>query len=77
MPNGRYFDRQDSLKWPLYEVPPVRVIYRGFVDETRDLPAPDELFDQVDLGIFAGQAVPPDADLLIPSRYEIATEEYR
>lgn len=70
MPNGRYFDRQDSLKWPLYEIPPIRVIYRGFVDEHKDVTAPEELFSQVDLGIFADQAIPPEADILIPSRYD-------
>lgn len=74
MPNGRYFDRSDSLKFPLYEIPPVRVIYRGFVDEVTDHPQLDELWSRVDAGIFAGQMVRPDPLLEIPSRYEIQME---
>jgi len=71
MPNGRYFDRSDSLKFPLYPVPPVRVIYRDFVDEVRDRPAPDELFNRVDVGIYSDQMVEPEKEPVIPSRYEI------
>jgi hypothetical protein len=71
MPNGRYFDRMDSLKFPLYEIPPVKVIYRGFVDEMSDVTAPDELWDRVDLGVFADQAIVPEPLQKIPSRYEI------
>lgn len=70
MPNGRYFDRTDSLKFPLYQVPPVRVIYRGFVDEIRDISAPDEMFDRVDVGIFADQMIRPEPEAAIPSRYD-------
>lgn len=75
MPNGRYFDRSDSLKFPLYEIPPVRVIYRGFVDETNDIASSDESWQRADPGIFAGQMIQPEQDERIPSRYEIEQEE--
>lgn len=74
MPNGRYFDRTDSLKFPLYDVPNVRVIYRGFVDEIRDVPAGEVLFDRVDAGVFSAMLQKPDAEPVIPSRYEMPTE---
>jgi hypothetical protein len=70
MPNGRYFDRSDSLKFPLYPIPQVRVIYRGFVDEIGNTEAPDELWDRVDPGLFADKMIRPEQQAVIPSRYE-------
>lgn len=74
MPNGRYFDRTDSLKFPLYPVPKVRVIYRGFVDELSDIVNDEELWSPVDVGIFADQMVPGDEEPEIPSRYAVIEE---
>lgn len=69
MPNGRYFDRFDSLKFPLYEIPPVRVIYRGFVDEI------DNNLDLIEgypleAGRFADLMVAPEPTVRIPSYFE-------
>jgi hypothetical protein len=74
MPNGRYFDRTDSLKFPLYEIPPIRVIYRNFVDEEHDTQSPDELWDRLDLGMYADQMTEPVQEIPAPSRYEIKME---
>jgi hypothetical protein len=74
MPNGRYFDRSDSLKFPLYEIPPVRVIYRGFVDEIDHAPAEDELWDRVDLGLFADKIIQPEQQPAIPSIFELSKQ---
>jgi hypothetical protein len=75
MPNGRYFDRSDSLKFPLYPIPPIRVIYRGFVDEIGNLSENDELWKSVDPGLFAGQMIKPEQQPEIPSRYELLQGE--
>lgn len=75
MPNGRYFDRTDSLKFPLYKVPEVRVIYRNFVDEITDLPVQDVMFDRIDTGIFSDRMQIPDVEPVMPSRYEISKGE--
>lgn len=75
MPNGRYFDRSDSLKFPLYPIPPVRVIYRGFVDEITDNQTPEEFWTRVDPGVFADQMVEPEKQQAMPSRYEIPMED--
>jgi len=74
MPNGRYFDRSDSLKFPLYPIPAIRVIYRGFVDEIGNGPADDELWDRVDLGVFSDKVIEPEKEIKIPSYYETKIE---
>jgi hypothetical protein len=71
MPSGRHFGPDHPLDAPLYEIPPVRVIYRGFVDEISDGQNMEELWTQADPGVFAPQMVEPEAEPVIPSRYEI------
>lgn len=68
MPNGRYFDRSDSLKFPFYPIPAIRAIYRGFVDEVRDLPEDEELWTG-DLGVFAAEMIKPEVQEVGPSRF--------
>lgn len=75
MPNGRYFDRSDSLKFPLYEIPKVRVVYRGFVDEIADGPVHDDSWTRIDLGVFAGSIAPPEKESVILSRYDVGILE--
>lgn len=70
MPNGRYFDRSDSLKFPFYPIPDIKVIYRGFVDEVSDTSTPDVMFDRIDTGIFSDQMQKPEAEPVMPSRFE-------
>jgi hypothetical protein len=75
MPNGRHFGPDHPLDAPLYPVPPVRVIYRGFVDEITDGQNMGELWTRADPGVFAGQMIKPEPQAVIPSRYEIINSE--
>lgn len=71
MPNGRYFDRQDSLKFPLYEVPNIRVIYYPTFVDVEELGKEEEDSLTSDLGVYAAMALPRDMDELMPSISEM------
>ena len=75
MPNGRYFDRTDSLKWPLYSIPHVRVIYYPtFLDETKSIEVEDDPLLS-DLGVFASMAIPGEIEKSLPSISEMPRPE--
>lgn len=75
MPNGRFFGRTHPLRYPFYEPAPVKVLYQGFVDDRRDLPEDDELFDMMDAGVFAAQMIPGEPAPVVPSRFDFSMVE--
>jgi hypothetical protein len=71
LPNGEYYGKESPIPFPLFEGAKIRVIYRGFYDEHKDLMDPLEIWDQVDPGLYAERMIPGEPAPVIPSRYAI------
>jgi len=70
LPNGDYFGKTSPIPFPYFEPMKTRIIYRGFVDEEKDVPDTIEMWGG-DTGIFGSQMIPPEQSPEIPSRYTV------
>lgn len=73
LPNGDYYGKNGPIPFPYYEPAKVRIIYRGFVDEEKDLP--DEEMTGIDQGIYSQFMKAEEPEQAIPSRYEVIEDE--
>lgn len=70
LPNGDYFGKTSAIPFPLFEPMKTRIIYRGFVDEQKDMPEESEMW-RGDAGVYAPNMIEPEKSPAIPSRYSV------
>lgn len=73
LPNGDHYGKTSPIPFPYFEPAKVRIIYRNFVDEEKDLPEIDDV-NIGDVGVFAAAMMKPEKSPIPPSRYEILEE---
>ncbi|MFA4859167.1 hypothetical protein [Methanoregula sp.] len=70
LPNGDHYGKTSPIPFPYFEPMKTRIIYRGFVDEEKDMADDSEML-RGDPGVFASQMFEPEHSPAIPSRYAV------
>jgi hypothetical protein len=69
LPNGKYYGRTSPIPFPLFESMKTRIIYRGFVDEEKDLIEEPEI-QPGDAGLYSHLLTKPNESPIILSWFE-------
>lgn len=68
LPNSDHFGKTSPIPFPYFEPMKTRIIYRGFVDEVREMKEDTGLLG-ADPGIYASQMIPKETEPVLPSRF--------